>query len=139
VDKKVEVYYEQIFKLANYLQHKVEDNLLNTFFHVGLIPYLQAANARTKRDTLFEHKEVVVTYLRRKHGWHKQLSQITWIATKNWKKIRIETNELDLWTLSKNQSYKKIIVIRIQRIPTISLLRWKRSWLMKFPPNITRE
>lgn len=83
VDKKVEVYYEQIFKLANYLQHKVDDNLLNTFFHVGLIPYLQVANARMKRDTLFEHKEVVVTYLWRKHGWHKQLLQIP--ATKNWK------------------------------------------------------
>lgn len=31
-DEKVEVYYEQIFKLTNYLQHKVDDNLLTTFF-----------------------------------------------------------------------------------------------------------
>ncbi len=108
VDKKVEVYYEQIFKLADYLQHKVDDNLLNTFFHVGLIPYLQVANVRMKRDTLFEHKEIVVTYLWRKHGWHKQLLQIT--ATKNWKKIRIETNELDLWTLSKKPVIQKNIV-----------------------------
>ncbi len=31
-NEKVEVYYERFFKLANYLQHKVNDNLLTTFF-----------------------------------------------------------------------------------------------------------
>jgi hypothetical protein len=31
-DEKVEVYYEQILKIANYLQHKVHDSLLITFF-----------------------------------------------------------------------------------------------------------
>ncbi len=30
-DEKVEVYYERILKLANCLQHKVDDNLLTTF------------------------------------------------------------------------------------------------------------
>jgi hypothetical protein len=40
-DKKVEVYYERIFKLANCFQHKVDDILLTTFFQVGLVPYSQ--------------------------------------------------------------------------------------------------
>jgi hypothetical protein len=60
-NKKVEVYYEWIFKLANYLQHKVNDNLLTTFFRVGLVRYLRITIAGMKRDTLFEHKEYTVT------------------------------------------------------------------------------
>jgi hypothetical protein len=31
-DEKVEVYYERILKLTNYLQHQKDDNLLTTFF-----------------------------------------------------------------------------------------------------------
>ncbi len=31
-NEKIEVYYEWILKLANYLQHKEDDNLLTTFF-----------------------------------------------------------------------------------------------------------
>jgi hypothetical protein len=61
-DEKVEVYYEWILKLANYLQHKQDDGLLTTFFQVKLIPYLWIAIARMKQDTLFKHKEFVVTY-----------------------------------------------------------------------------
>jgi hypothetical protein len=30
--EKVEIYYERILKLANCLNHKVDDNLLMTFF-----------------------------------------------------------------------------------------------------------
>jgi hypothetical protein len=30
--ENVEVYYEQIFKLANYLQHKANESLLTTLF-----------------------------------------------------------------------------------------------------------
>jgi hypothetical protein len=45
-NEKVKIYYERILKLANYLQHKVDDNLLTTFFRVGLVPYLQIAIAR---------------------------------------------------------------------------------------------
>jgi hypothetical protein len=33
-DEKVEVYYEQILKLVNCLQHKVDDNLLTIFFEL---------------------------------------------------------------------------------------------------------
>jgi hypothetical protein len=36
-DEKVEVYYEWILKLAIYFQHKPNDNLLTTFFRVGLV------------------------------------------------------------------------------------------------------
>jgi hypothetical protein len=39
--KKVEVYYEKIMKLANYLQHKAYDSLLTIFFKVVLVPYLK--------------------------------------------------------------------------------------------------
>jgi hypothetical protein len=39
-NKKVEVYYEYILKLANYLNHKVDNSLLTTFFRIKLVPYL---------------------------------------------------------------------------------------------------
>ncbi len=55
-DEKVEVYYEQILKLANCFQQKVDDNLLTTFFRARLVSYLQIATTRMKRNTLFEHK-----------------------------------------------------------------------------------
>jgi len=58
-DERVEVYYEWILKLANCLQHKM-DNLLTTFFQVGLVPYLQITIAGMKKY-LFEHKESLVT------------------------------------------------------------------------------
>jgi hypothetical protein len=45
-NEKVKVYYEWILKLANCLQHKADDNLLTTFFQIGLVPYLQIAIAR---------------------------------------------------------------------------------------------
>jgi hypothetical protein len=61
-DEKVEVYYEQILRLANCLQHKMDNNLLTTFFRVGLVPYLQIATIGMKRDTLFEDKKSMVTY-----------------------------------------------------------------------------
>jgi hypothetical protein len=57
-DEKVEVYYEWILKLANCLQHKVDDSLLG----VGLIPYLRIAIEWMKRNTLFKHKEFAITY-----------------------------------------------------------------------------
>lgn len=32
MDKKVEIYYEHLLKLVNCLNHKVDNNLLTTFF-----------------------------------------------------------------------------------------------------------
>ncbi len=61
-NKKVEVYCEWILKLANCFQHKVDNNLLTTFFQTGLVPYSWIVTIKMKRDTLFEHKEFVVTY-----------------------------------------------------------------------------
>jgi hypothetical protein len=58
-DKKVEVYYERILKLANCFQHKV-DNLLTIFFQARLVPYLRITTIGMKWDTLFEHKGFVV-------------------------------------------------------------------------------
>jgi hypothetical protein len=58
---KVEVYYEWILKLANCFQHKVNDNLLTTFFWARLVPYLWITIIGMKWDTLFEHKKIMVT------------------------------------------------------------------------------
>jgi hypothetical protein len=58
--EKVEVYYERILKLANCLQHRVDDSLLTIFFS-RLALYLKVAIVHMKRNSLFEHKEVVVT------------------------------------------------------------------------------
>jgi hypothetical protein len=60
--KRLRFNYEHIFKLANCLQHKAYDNLLTTFFQVGLVPYLWIAIAGMKKNTIFEHKESMVTY-----------------------------------------------------------------------------
>jgi hypothetical protein len=37
-NEKVEVYYEFILKLANYLQHKAHDSLLTIFSKLGCCP-----------------------------------------------------------------------------------------------------
>jgi hypothetical protein len=55
----VEVYYEQIQKLAHGLQVPTIDNFLTTKFRVGLQLYLRIAIARMKQSTL-QHKEVVM-------------------------------------------------------------------------------
>jgi len=59
--KKVKVYYEWILKLVNCLQHKANDSILTIFFRVGLVSYLKVATLSMKPNSLFEHKEVVVT------------------------------------------------------------------------------
>jgi len=61
MDEKVEVYYEHILKLTNYLNHKAYDNLLMTFFRTKLVPYLQEAITWMKQDILFFHNEVAMT------------------------------------------------------------------------------
>lgn len=61
MDKKMEVYYELILKLTNYLNHKADDNLCSTLFQIRLLPYLRVATPGMKQDTLFFHKKVVVT------------------------------------------------------------------------------
>jgi hypothetical protein len=50
--KKVEVCYKRILKLAN---------LLTVFFNVGLVLYLRVATTHMKCNSLFKHKEVVIT------------------------------------------------------------------------------
>jgi hypothetical protein len=35
-DENVEIYFEHILKLTNYLHHKANNSLLTTFFEVGL-------------------------------------------------------------------------------------------------------
>jgi len=73
-EEKVEVYYESILKLANCLQHQVDDNLITTFFRACLQPYFQIATTGMKKDTLFKHKEVIITceeIIRNANEYHK--------------------------------------------------------------------
>jgi hypothetical protein len=39
-DEKVGVYYEHILKLANYIQHQVNNSLLNMFTTISLNSYI---------------------------------------------------------------------------------------------------
>ncbi len=57
----MEVYYEHMLKLTNYLQHQINDSMLTIFFQTRLQPYLQIATMGTRKNTLFKHKQVVVT------------------------------------------------------------------------------
>jgi hypothetical protein len=71
-NEKVEVYYECILKLANFLQHQANNKLLTIFFQVGLQPYLWITIGGMKRDTLFEHNEAIVTCeesMKNAHGY----------------------------------------------------------------------
>jgi hypothetical protein len=58
--KPIEVYYEQVLKLTNYLQVRTINIFLITVFRASLLPYLRLTTTRMKRNTLIEHKEVVV-------------------------------------------------------------------------------
>lgn len=58
-DELLEVYYEHILKLTNYLHHKANNN--TTFFRVGLVPYLWVATIGMRRNNLFLHKKVAMT------------------------------------------------------------------------------
>jgi hypothetical protein len=50
-------YSERILKLTNCLRHQINDNLLTTFFRVGLFWIATMG----MKDTLFEHKEAATT------------------------------------------------------------------------------
>jgi hypothetical protein len=58
--KHVEVYYECLLKLTNYLQIKATDVFSTTIFKVGFLPYLKLTTTCMRRNTLIEHKIVVV-------------------------------------------------------------------------------
>ncbi len=54
----IEVHYERLLKLANYLQVKVIDVFLTIVLRIGLLPYLRLITSM-KRNTLIEHKVVL--------------------------------------------------------------------------------
>ncbi len=60
VSEQVEVHYECLFKLANYLQVKVIDVFLATILRVGLQPYFRLATTCMTGNTLIEHKEAAI-------------------------------------------------------------------------------
>ncbi len=47
-------------KSANYLQVRATDVFFTIIFRASLLPYLRLATTSMKRNTLIEHKEVVV-------------------------------------------------------------------------------
>jgi hypothetical protein len=59
-NERVEVYYDRLLKLANSLQHRTIDNFLIIIFRYRLQPYLHVAIVGMKRETLQQHKEVVL-------------------------------------------------------------------------------
>ncbi len=61
----VEVYYESMLKLANYLQLRTTDVFLTTIFKAGSLPYQKLTTKSLKRNTLIEHKEVALMYVRK--------------------------------------------------------------------------
>jgi len=58
----VEVYYEQIWKLAHGLQVSTTNNFLTTMFKAGLPSYLKIATTQMKWSTLQQHKEVAMLF-----------------------------------------------------------------------------
>jgi len=58
----VEECCEQILNLENYLQHKVDDHMLATFYRVRLLPYFYIAIVNMKWDTPIEHTESMVLF-----------------------------------------------------------------------------
>jgi hypothetical protein len=54
----IEVYYERLLKLANYLQVKLIDVFLTIVLIIGLLPYIRLITSM-ERDTLIEHKVVL--------------------------------------------------------------------------------
>jgi hypothetical protein len=56
----VEVYYERMLKLKNYIQVRTTDVFFISVFKVGLLPYLILTITSMKRKTLIEHKKNVI-------------------------------------------------------------------------------
>ncbi len=56
VGEWVEVYYERLLNLTNYLQVKANNVFLNTIFKTCLQPYLILVTANMARDTFIKHK-----------------------------------------------------------------------------------
>jgi len=59
-NERVEVYYERILKLTNNLQYMTINGFLTTIFRSRLQPYLCAIIKGMKKETLQQHKEVVL-------------------------------------------------------------------------------
>jgi len=60
VGEWVDIYYEGLLKLANYLQVKVIGVFLTMIFKASLQPYFELATICMTRDTLIKHKEAIV-------------------------------------------------------------------------------
>ncbi len=61
----VEVYYESLLKLTNYLQLRTTNVFLTTIFRAGSLSYQKLTTKSLKRIALIEHKEVAFMYVRK--------------------------------------------------------------------------
>ncbi len=83
-DEKVKIYYERMLKLTNNLQHWANYSLLISFFQIGLWSYIWITTTGMKKDTLFEHKETIITTCEK-----------SMVDTNEYKKITRTTNQLE--------------------------------------------
>ncbi len=60
IAERVEIYYECLLKLTNYLWVKAIDVFLTIVLIVTLLLYLKVATISMKKNTLIEHKEDVI-------------------------------------------------------------------------------
>ncbi len=58
--ERVEVYYECLLKLTNYLKVRSTNVFLIVVIKPSLLPYLKLTTASMKRNTLIEHKEAII-------------------------------------------------------------------------------
>jgi hypothetical protein len=61
----VEVYYESLLKLANYIKFRTTNVFLTTIFKASSLPYQKLTTKSFKRNTLIEHNEVAFMYVRK--------------------------------------------------------------------------
>jgi hypothetical protein len=60
VGKWVKVYYKCLLKVANSVQVKANNVILNIIFKASLQPYLILATIGMTKDTMIKHKEAIV-------------------------------------------------------------------------------
>jgi hypothetical protein len=62
VSEWVEIYYECLLKLVNFLQVKATNVFLITIFIANLQPYFKLTTIGMVRNTLIKHKEIAIIY-----------------------------------------------------------------------------
>ncbi len=58
--ERVEVYYECLLKLTNYVKVRSTNVFLTVVIKASLLPYLRLTTTSMERNTLIEHKEAII-------------------------------------------------------------------------------